>query len=240
VLEETIATVESGRTLLPARARWLLDVDHSGRMLADWREIAQRELRGEGARFAPASRARRATELLDAIGRDRVPPLARAMAEATRRRKDADWARFREVQDHARASRRSARSTPATEMTFERFRAERWAPYERDVMARLLRRAGAPDADERADRIVADWRRFPYNRAHMAVHATLFWRHHVADRKVKAGDVYDAGLLVHMVGLDVLVSDDAAIHEMFPAVHDPPKRILSFADFIAEATRKAP
>jgi len=239
VFEETLCLAETSYAtqLLPGQARWLLNLLSFGRFLADWREISAKEVAGNRSPFASAKIASTVRSVLKELAAGRIEPVVKTMAMDARKRKEANVASYRELQDIVRDIKAAKSRTKASRITFDEFRDEYWARRGREIVLRFLREGGAKDPESRVDGVLKNLGRYPYTQTHMTVHVAILWRYYVDDRRVHEGDVHDAGLLVQMVGLDVLVSDDKALRETFPLIHSSPKRILTFDEFMAEVRR---
>ncbi len=236
-IEEMLSIIESKRAeLLSPRAAWLLEV-LSGRPLCYHGEIIISELSGERNLFLEAGTSRRLHEVLKSISNGYWPTEFDELGQQLRNKKARYVADYKVEQDRFRAHFGYGK-IDAGPKTLEVFEEKYWDEWRQQLVEDICRKSRIPHPESRSKEILNHVIDFPYLNVFLKVQAVMYYWYFVLNRKIEAGDLYDAGQLVYMAGLDWMVTEEKKLHEIFGMVFSAPKRIMTFDQFTNAIERR--
>jgi len=230
LLEETTRLSESPQRghLLSKRITWLLDL--GGRLLADGCDIIESEIAGNTRIFEPAGEA---TELRAAL--KRVAASGNTFTSKPLPPHDSLPQRIFQNEKAQQASFRRMIGNPADAKkdypSYSAFKTK-WLLPNLTLAATNVFEEWKLDKTK-LDLVVSNPSRFPYFHLHLEIYFCWVYLVFIENMRVGEGDSHDRDHLLYMHGLDLLVTDDKRLTRLFHLVHAPPKRVVSFNEFMA-------
>lgn len=219
---------------LQPQAQLLLET-MSGRTLRYHGKLVTDELRGvQSSLFLPATQSERLKTLLSILASGGTPTGIEDIVKHTRERKNDDervWDDMKATFSGLEQANKHGWPPP-----FEEVRDE-WAIDQLDCFFDACERNGKlarPAAT--ASEIIASPERYPYTVTAFRTWAALSYRHWVENRTVERGDTFDAQQVIYLVGVDLLVSDDANMQALCQRVHGSRVRIVTRREFLEEVS----
>lgn len=248
-LEENLCLVATSRAAnLQNHARFVLDTSGS-EAFSYWGNIVCTELHGSTQPFVDAQTLTLMRRDLESLAQgERIEGLeALARSSAARKTQDADIYRGHQVRiqadlDRLVVTRRAAGDRITAQrvqsltarMSYPDYHSRYMRRYGENLIERICTQCGIGATE--APRILASLGDYPFTNTLVNLDTLLLHRYIALRRRVDEGDVYDAHQLLCVQGVDIFVTNERRIHEMFPLIH-PTKRCLQVPEFIRELSR---
>lgn len=203
-----------------------------GRLLNRPECIVASEMAGQVDLLMPDAVVNQVKAVLRQIAGGHVPASARKIADAAQEKKIKARDYYKGHQSRLRQIASSKEMSALAGTTFEEFYQRYWTKHGYSFVNQFCNVYEVPDPDSIAVRVLSEPDRYPYSTAFLKIIAYALYHYLVTDRRVDEGDMYDFRQLTYMEGLDLLVTDDRKLREIFTQVGAPTKRVLTPAEFM--------
>ncbi len=228
-ISETLAMIgTSSEKLLRPRIEWIL-ASIGGPLFLHWGEILLNELNGDKTVYVDEELQNHFIRHLELVGVDPSVENLLSLKQRITAEKLESKAFYKNLQDNIRNSV----LTNKKELDFQEFHERYWERWKLETLIELYERLDASDPIASAKSAMVNIDNLPYTGAMMKIYSAMFYRFYIEDRSLKKEiDIYDAGQLVYMAGLDILVTEDSRLREVFNMTYQPPKLVLSFKELL--------
>ena len=194
--------------------------------------IVASEMTGQVDFLMPDAVLNQVRAVLMQITGGHIPASASKIADGARQKKTKAFDYYKGLQSQLRQIASNKKRGALARTTFEEFYQQYWAKHGHSFINQFCNVYEVCDPGGVAVRVLSEPDRYPYSTLFLKIIARALYQYLVTDRRVDKGDMYDFRQLTYMEGLDLLVTDDGKLREIFTQVSTPTKRVLTPIEFM--------